>query len=221
MNAKSTVSAAHEEDSSSANDKLFVQQIRQTFAGVYEITLSAGSAFFLREEYLSHVKAENLCARQEISDEEYCDLLGASVIFAAENAAMTYLSRAEHSRRGLEKKLLAKGIEKSAVESALNFLEGNGSLSDLRFSGAWLRNRAIDHDEGRIRLSAELFLRGVSRENAVKALDDFFRDNDEEEICRRAYKKILKFKSDPEKIRASLMQKGFSLKMINKILREN
>lgn len=187
---------------------------------MYEITPSVGSAFFLRACYLSLLTEENLFAGAELSDEEASDLLNAAVVYGAEFAAMTYLAHAEHCRAGLERKLLKKGIEKSAVKKALDYLEQCGNLSDERFAGAWLRSRSIDHAEGRIRLAAELASRGVDRSASKKALDEFFSEKDELEICRRAYKKCRLFKNDLDKIKASLVQKGFTLKQIGIVVSE-
>lgn len=187
---------------------------------MYEITPSVGSAFFLRACYLSLLTEENLFAGAELSDEEASDLLNAAIVYGAEFAAMTYLARAEHCRAGLERKLLKKGIEKSAVKKALDYLEQCGNLSDERFAGAWLRSRSIDHAEGRIRLAAELASRGVDRAASKKALDEFFSEKDELEICHRAYKKCRLFKNDLDKIKASLVQKGFTLKQVGIVISE-
>ena len=192
----------------------------QTLQGVCEITPGAGSAFFLRKEYLSLVDPERICAGAEFNDEETSDILNAALIYSAEYAAMTYLARAEHCRAALTQKLIKKNIDRKAIEPALDYLEGVRYLDDERFAGAWLRTRSIDHAEGRIRLAAELASRGVDRNAAKKALDEFFSDHDEMEICRRAYRKVRNLKSDSDKIKASLVQKGFTLKEIDAVLKE-
>ena len=192
----------------------------QTLQGVCEITPGAGSAFFLRKEYLSLVDPERICAGAEFNDEETSDILNAALIYSAEYAAMTYLARAEHCRAALTQKLIKKNIDRKAIEPALDYLEGVRYLDDERFAGAWLRTRSIDHAEGRIRLAAELASRGVDRNAAKKALDEFFSDHDEMEICRRAYRKVRNLKSDPDKIKTSLVQKGFTLKEIDAVLKE-
>lgn len=192
----------------------------QTLQGVCEITPGAGSAFFLRKEYLSLVDPERICAGAEFNDEETSDILNAALIYSAEYAAMTYLARAEHCRAALTQKLIKKNIDRKAIEPALDYLEGVRYLDDERFAGAWLRTRSIDHAEGRIRLAAELASRGVDRNAAKKALDEFFSDHDEMEICRRAYRKVRNLKSDSDRIKASLVQKGFTLKEIDAVLKE-
>ena len=199
---------------------MLIREMVQTLQGVCEITPGAGSAFFLRKEYLSLVDPERICAGAEFNDEETSDILNAALIYSAEYAAMTYLARAEHCRAALTQKLIKKNIDRKAIEAALDYLEGVRYLDDERFAGAWLRTRSIDHAEGRIRLAAELASRGVDRNAAKKALDEFFSDHDEMEICRRAYRKVRNLKSDPDKIKASLVQKGFTLKEIDAVLKE-
>ena len=177
---------------------MLIREMVQTLQGVCEITPGAGSAFFLRKEYLSLVDPERICAGAEFNDEETSDILNAALIYSAEYAAMTYLARAEHCRAALTQKLIKKNIDRKAIEPALDYLEGVRYLDDERFAGAWLRTRSIDHAEGRIRLAAELASRGVDRNAAKKALDEFFSDHDEMEICRRAYRKVRNLKSDPD-----------------------
>ncbi|WP_318712959.1 regulatory protein RecX [Treponema sp.] len=199
---------------------MLIREMVQTLQGVCEITPGAGSAFFLRKEYLSLVDPERICAGAEFNDEETSDILNAALIYSAEYAAMTYLARAEHCRAALTQKLIKKNIDRKAIEPALDYLEGVRYLDDERFAGAWLRTRSIDHAEGRIRLAAELASRGVDRNAAKKALDEFFSDHDEMEICRRAYRKVRNLKSDSDRIKASLVQKGFTLKEIDAVLKE-
>ena len=89
-------------------------------------------------------------------------------------------------------------------------------MSDLRYATAWLNTRRINHFEGRSRLSAELAARGIARDVANKALDEFFSENDEEEICRKAYEKLSKNKSG-EKLMASMLRQGFTQKQIRNL----
>ena len=89
-------------------------------------------------------------------------------------------------------------------------------MSDARFATAWLNTRRINHYEGRSRLSAELAARGIARDVANAALDEFFSENDEDEICRKAYEKAAKTKSG-DKLTAALIRQGFSIKQIKSV----
>ena len=190
--------------------------VETSYSGMFKVTPEEGSAFFVRKEYLPEGIFERLDVRVEFDDEEADSLMDAGLTCAVELKAVSYLARAEQSRFGLTRKLIEKKYDKKYVEAALTYLEGRGYLSDLRFATAWLNTRKINHYEGRSRLSAELAARGIAREVANKALDDFFTENDEEEIFRKAYEKLSKSKSD-EKLTAALLRAGFTMKQINKV----
>ena len=191
--------------------------VETSYSGMFKLTPEEGSAFFVRKEYLPEGLFERIDVGAEFGEVETDSLLDAGLTCAVELKAVGYLARAEQSRFGLTRKLIEKKYDKKYVEAALNYLEGRGYLSDLRFATAWLNTRRINHFEGRSRLAAELASRGIARDVAGKALDEFFTENDEEEICRKAYEKLSKSKSG-EKLTAALMRAGFSLKMINRVL---
>ncbi len=213
---------------------MLIRSIEQTSQGVYKISPSEGSAFFLRKDYLSLVSESKLLpfgyGRLDIdfdevkptegdegffNEEESQDILNAAFLYSVEKIALTYLARAEHCRMGLYKKLIAKQIDKNAINSVLDYLESVNLLNDYRFSSAWLRTRSINHFEGRIRLTAELQNRGVEKESAKTALDEFFCEKDEQELCKKAYEKLQKVKKTHEKTILALKRLGFTSKEIS------
>ena len=191
--------------------------VESSYSGMFKLTPEEGSAFFVRKEYLPEGLFERIDVGLEFDDEESDSLLDAGLTCAVELKAVGYLARAEQSRFGLTRKLIEKKYDKKYVEAALTYLEGRGYLSDLRYATAWLNTRKINHFEGRSRLSAELTARGIARDVAGKALDEFFTENDEDELCRKAYEKLSKSKAD-EKLTAALLRSGFSMKQIKSII---
>ena len=191
--------------------------VESSYSGMFKLTPEEGSAFFVRKEYLPEGLFERINVGLEFDDEETDSLLDAGLTCAVELKAVGYLARAEQSRFGLTRKLIEKKYDKKYVEAALTYLEWRGYLSDLRFATAWLNTRKINHFEGRSRLSAELAARGIARDVANKALDEFFTENDEDELCRKAYEKLSKSKAD-EKLSAALIRSGFSMKKIRSII---
>ena len=191
--------------------------VESSYSGMFKLTPEEGSAFFVRKEYLPEGLFERIDVGLEFDDEETDSLLDAGLTCAVELKAVGYLARAEQSRFGLTRKLIEKKYEKKYVEAALTYLEWRGYLSDLRYATAWLNTRKINHYEGRSRLSAELTARGIARDVANKALDEFFTENDEDELCRKAYEKLSKSKAD-EKLIAALLRSGFSMKQIKSII---
>ena len=193
---------------------MVVSETKQVSSGCIKITTEEGPAFFIREAYLMRVDSEAILGGGVFSGEDEEDIIDAGFCYAAESKALSYLARAEQSRFNLTRKLGAKGIEKRHIENALDYLEREGSLSDARFARAWLDVRKINHLEGRARLSSELAFRGIAREVADAALDEFFSENSEEAICKKALEKCSRLGMREEKIINYLLRHGFSRKMI-------
>ena len=150
---------------------------------------------------------------QENFDQTQTESPAAREAAAASQKALALLARCEQCRAGLERKLLHKGYSKLTVAGVLDAFEERGLLDDLRFARAWLNSRRIGHYEGRTRLLAELAARGIGKETAKKAVDDFFDEFDEEEICARAVKKFLSQGKSGEKLMAAMTRAGFSWKL--------
>jgi len=200
---------------------MIIKSIYETsYPKMYKVQPDSGSAFFIRQDYLVKVDIENLEAGTVLSDEEAAELLDAAITCVVELKAVEYLARCEQSRFGLTQKLIKKEFEKKYIDQALTYLEKAGYLSDLRFSRAWLHSRALNHYEGKSRLINELMSRGISKEVSAAAVDEFFLENDEYEICRKAIEKQKKRGKEDEKLIAALISKGFTYKMIKEILSE-
>lgn len=182
-----------------------------------EITTVSGPSFFIRTGYLSLIQPEEIVDSAEFLEDKEEELVDAGLCFAVEQKALDYLNRSEQYRMGLTAKLTAKGFSKFHINKALDYLEGKKYLDDRRFAGVWLRNRAITHAEGRTKLAMELASRGIDKAYIKEALDEFFEENSEEEICVRAYKKCVKIKKDEDKINSYLIKNGFSIKLIQKV----
>ena len=190
--------------------------VESSYSGMYKLTPEEGSSFYIRKDYLPEGVFERIDVGVEFSDEEADSLMDPGLSCAVELKAVGYLARAEQSRFGLTRKLIEKKYEKKYVEAALDYLEVKGYLSDLRFAIAWLNTRRTNHYEGRSRLAAELASRGIARDVANTALDEFFTENDEMEICRKAYEKLSKSKSG-EKLKAAMLRQGFTQKQIRNL----
>lgn len=177
-----------------------------------------GPAFFIRKEYLPSLDFDLIVPGAEFNEQQTDEILDAGLICVVELKAVGYLARAEQSRFGLTQKLIAKKYDKKYIDAALTYLEGRGYLSDERYARAWLHDRRINHFEGRTKLAAELGARGIGREVAAAALDEFFEENDEAEICAKACERFVKQGKEGDKLFAALLKAGFSYKMIKDVL---
>ena len=93
-------------------------------------------------------------------------------------------------------------------------------LSDERFARARLNMRKIAHSEGRIKLERELYSRGKSKNLAASVLDEFFAENPEDALCRRAYEKCRRLRKSDEKTVNRLLACGFPYKLVKQIMKE-
>ncbi len=177
-----------------------------------QVTLSMGSSFFVRSCYLQLLPVQDMVVGRQLSDEELDDLVTAGLTFVAEKAAVAYLERAEHSRSLLIIKLKKKGHGDGAIAGALDYLEERGYLSDLRYAQAWLRNRSINHAEGRSRLLCGLLAKGIDRRLANQALDEYFEGVDQQQLLDRAIEKCRRLGKSVEATEKYLVRKGFSYK---------
>lgn len=187
---------------------------KQISKNCVQLTLSTGSVFFIRTTYLSSITEADLIVGSEITDLQLEEIVEAGFVFAAERAALDYLNRSEQCRYLLTAKLCKKGIDIVHINIALDFLEEKKILSDLRFAEAWLRNRVINHAEGRTKLYSELLTRGIKKEIANIALDNFYEFADEEKIFEKALNKCKRLGKDVVATEKYLTQKGFSRALI-------
>lgn len=193
---------------------MIIRSIGETsYSGLFKVETEQ-TKFYVRQEYLPSIQLNFLEPGIEFTNEKADELLDAGLTSVVELKAVEYLSRAEQSRFGLTRKLLEKQYEKKFIDNALTFLETKNFLSDARFSRAWLNSRKINHYEGRTKLLSELLSRGISKEVASTAIEDFFTENSEEEIFKKAYERFVRKGKKDEKLVQALLQAGFSYKLI-------
>lgn len=125
--------------------------------------------------------------------------------------ALGLLTRREHSRRELVRKLETRGIASEEVETVVAKLAGAGWQSDVRFAESRVRVRVGD-GHGPLHIRAELASHGLDRDTIAAALDTFegdWADNARSLVCRRygeAWVDDLKLR---RKAADLLMRRGF------------
>jgi regulatory protein len=102
--------------------------------------------------------------------------------------ALGLLTRREHSRRELTRKLVAKGLASEEVEVAVAKLANAGWQDDIRFAESLVRCR-VSGGYGPLRIRAELATHGLDRETIAAALDTFEGDwaENARDLVRRRY----------------------------------
>lgn len=100
---------------------------------------------------------------------------------SATQRALGLLTRREHSRKELTRKLAARGVDAGEVEAAVERLAGEGWQDDARFAESLVRGRA-NAGYGPLHIRAELGTHGLDREAVAVALDTF--EGDWTEVAR-------------------------------------
>ncbi|HET7307640.1 MAG TPA: regulatory protein RecX [Gammaproteobacteria bacterium] len=89
--------------------------------------------------------------------------------------AVGLLARREHSRGELQRKLTQRDCNAADVDHALDALERERLLSDVRFAEQFVRSR-IERGAGPAKIRADLRQRGVADSIADEALADYAAD---------------------------------------------
>lgn len=201
---------------------MIIKSIAETsYKGMYKVLPVEGASFFIRPDYLLKIPFESIDSGSDFNDEQTCELLDAAMCCVIEIKAVAYLARCEQSHFGLAQKLHQKKFEKIFIEKVLCFLEKANYLSDERFAKAWLHSRALNHFEGKTKLINELISRGISKEISTECVNEFFTENDESQICLKAAEKLIKKGKTDDKLIASLMNSGFTYKLIKRVISDN
>lgn len=140
----------------------------------------------------------------------------------AHERAIALLARREHSRKQLSDKLLSRGFSTGHISAVLDELEGDGSLSDLRFAEEWLESRLRNAPRGDTAIRAALRERGVGREEIEAALQRVSEREPElmETAASRALARLARTDRDPVSLKRKLMRRGFSHAQIRAALSE-
>ena len=146
------------------------------------IHLSDGSFFLLHEEVFAR---SGLAAGVEIEEEQQRRLLSRSDRVRARIAALRLLSRSAHTRRGLARKLAARGFDRGAVRHALARMVELGYCDDRAFAESWLRLRLSRGVTGATALYRGLVDRGVPKPLAQEVVSEMYSHEQEVQNARR------------------------------------
>ncbi|HZX81125.1 MAG TPA: regulatory protein RecX [Lysobacter sp.] len=134
--------------------------------------------------------------------------------------ALGLLTRREHSRKELTRKLVSRGVDAAEVEAAVDKLAGAGWQDDRRFAESLVRSRAAN-GYGPLHIRAELGTHDLPAEVRQSALDDF--DGDWAEIARdlveRRFSRVEDARQRERKAADYLMRRGFPSDVVRKAVR--
>ncbi len=176
------------------------------------IHLSDGSFFILHAEVFAR---EAISAGTPLDPEKVAALLSRSERVFARLRALSLLSRAAHSRKGLERKLASRGFGAEAIRDAIGRVSELGYLDDRTFAEGWVRSRMSAGKTGWNALYRGLLAKGVARAIAEEVVSALCSHEDELESARQLSEGL-----SPAAAIRKLAGRGFRSRTIAKVLKE-
>ena len=136
---------------------------------------------------------------------------------SATQRALGLLTRREHSRKELTRKLTSRGMDAAEVETAVEKLSCDGWQDDSRFAESLVRARSSG-GYGPLRIRAELTTHGLDRETIASALDTFHGDwaENASDLVRRRYGPVASLDLNQRRKAADfLLRRGFDAASIH------
>lgn len=124
--------------------------------------------------------------------------------------ALGLLTRREHSRKELTRKLVSRGVDAAEVEAAIDKLTGAGWQDDRRFAESLVRSRAAN-GYGPLHIRAELGTHDLPADVRQAALDGFECDWTEiaRDLVERRFSRIDDARQRERKAADYLVRRGF------------
>ena len=125
--------------------------------------------------------------------------------------ALGLLTRREHSKKELTRKLISRGMDAAEVETAVEKLSRDGWQDDSRFAESLVRARSSG-GYGPLRIRAELITHGLDREAIASVLDTFHGDwaENASDLVRRRYGPVAALDLNQRRKAADfLLRRGF------------
>ena len=211
------VDAVREEDSSSQNVNIYITAIH-TKEAFTEVSISTGASFFISD---SDYRVFPFRKGDAITPDVVENLEKGHKLILCRSKALSLLDLAEHSAFMLRTKLRQRGFEAPVVESVIAQLKEKNYLDDRRFAEVWVRSRLKRNPAGKSVLVSGLRAKGVGLQDAEEAVDGLLDEEALLEGARKVYNKAaLKKNCTPDKIRAAMVQKGYSLSVIRVVTKE-
>ncbi|MFC4401502.1 recombination regulator RecX [Gracilibacillus xinjiangensis] len=159
---------------------------------------------------------------QELSQEVIEQIQEKDASYKVYTLSLKFLSYRMRSVQELINYLQKKDIEITFIDEVIHRLKNEGLLNDLAFSEALVRTRVETSVKGPLLIKKELIEKGVNQTIAEKALAQFPFTKQYEKVEQLIRKKMDRsskksFKQQMDSVKQSLLQKGYSLGIINEV----
>lgn len=177
---------------------------------VYRLTVDDRFWFSERWHNLKEIDCEELAALEEA--------VGSRRAF---NSALDFLSRRDHGKQELYRKLLRKH-SKEAAQTAVEKAEELGLLDDERFAVHYAEELYTHKGYGGRRIMSALLEKGIAREIAENAVESLDKDDENRIIIllQKKYRSCLADEKGRRRAVNGLLRMGYGYSEIRKALEE-
>lgn len=102
---------------------------------------------------------------------------------AAKEASFRYLGRRDHASFEIKQKLKKKGFSEDVILSVLEELSDKNFLNDQNFSIKFIKEKSELNRWGRKKIESELYKKGIQQKIIRQALNSFFDNLSQDQIC--------------------------------------
>ena len=181
---------------------------------------------YVDDEFLFNINYEtivffNLSKQMQLNNEKIQEITDYDRVKRAKNKAYDLLCRNDYTKKGLQKKLIEKGIDKALAEEAAQNAADKGVLSDERYAQQKAQYLYEYKRFGRRRIINELLHKGIEKELAEEVADSF--DFPSERVRELASKLLGSIPPEPKaikKIYDKLIYLGYNYDEASTALRE-
>ena len=149
--------------------------------------------------------------------------------FEVKNSAFRYLSNRNHSALELKTKLRKKGFDAEIIQKVVLELKDKKYLNDYTFAENFVRNRVERRKEGIVKITSELYKKGITRE-IIEEVTRSINENPKNyenayELGKSKFEKIQKRgDSDQNKVKSKLFNflrgRGFTSDVIFQVIND-
>lgn len=160
-------------------------------------------------------------SRGSLTKADFEQISRAAQVTAAVKKGIELLAFGQNTKKGLYRKLVARGYAKDISEAAVDFIESVGYIDEKNQATEYLHDLAEKKLYGMSRIKNELYEKDFSSEAIETALEE---DIDYDAICAERIRKNVGIEAFSEsresaaKVINSLMRYGFSVQNIHRAL---
>lgn len=199
-----------------------VNGIAKAKGGLYQVKFSNQEKLVVSEDQLVR---HRLLKGMTLEEDEFAEIKKSTCYDLGLQEAYRYISYQLRSEKEVGQFLKDKEIPYEASQKIINQLKELHLVDDLVFAESYVRTQMRLSDKGPRNLKQQLNKKGIAEEITLTALS-LYQDEDQGAVALRTAEKALRkihgksFKETQQKIRQTLMQKGFEQTTIDWVMGE-